>query len=89
MKAGGGRVGQKSREEEMQLGVCCKVQGKCRERKLRGQQRPGHGWPPHKSHRSSVPSAAGDGKREEALHRRVARRDVPFRKLILAAAREN
>lgn len=32
--------------------------------------------------------ATGNGKHEKVLHRRVARMGLPFRKLILAAARE-
>ena len=33
--------------------------------------------------------AAGDGKHEKVFYRTVARRDLPFRKLILAAASES
>lgn len=33
--------------------------------------------------------ATGNGKHEKVLHRRMARMGLPFRKIILAAAREN
>ena len=74
----------------MQLGVCCQVQGKVQRTEAEGGSR-GQimaGLPINHTTAVCCLSAAGDGK-QEALHRRVARRDVPFRKLILAAARES
>ena len=66
----------------MQLGECCKCRESAENSSSGGQQRPDlvH---------FLTHCATGNGKHEKVLHRRMARMGLPFRKIILAAAREN